>query len=170
MNKKVVLQILLPILILAAISGIWIIKNNTGLSSGLSSETPLEISSLDLDDLKAAHLPAIIDFGSDSCLPCLEMAPVLKKMNIEMQGKAIIHFINTQKHSEAAQDFPIRVIPTQVFYTADGKPYRPSEEIQNSIAFTLYQSKATNEHVFTVHEGGLTEEEFRSILKDMGVN
>jgi thioredoxin 1 len=55
------------------------------------------------------------------------MAPVLKTMNAQMQGKAIIKFVDVWKNGDAARDFPVQVIPTQVFINDDGTPYVPSE-------------------------------------------
>ena len=130
----------------------------------------LHTEKIDLEVLSAYKLPMIFDFGSDDCIPCKEMAPVLKTLNAEMQGKAIIRFVDVWKHINGAAGFPIQVIPTQVLVTADGKPYVPSEEMQSSgIRFTMYSKRDTNEHVFTVHQGGLTDEQMRLILKDMGV-
>lgn len=43
----------------------------------------------------------------------------------------------------------------------------PDESL--GIPFTLYSSKETGEHVYTVHEGLLTEEQMKLILQDMGV-
>jgi thioredoxin 1 len=95
------------------------------------------------------------------------MAPVLETMNAEMQGKAIIKFVDVWKHAEAADGFPIQVIPTQVLINTDGTPYVPSDDIE--VEFTMYSYKETGEHAFTVHQGGLTEEQMRAILEDMGV-
>jgi thioredoxin 1 len=95
------------------------------------------------------------------------MAPVLQIMNAETQGKAIIKFVDVWKHAEAADGFPIQVIPTQIFIKADGTPYEPSEDIE--VEFTMYTYKETGEHAFTVHQGGLTEDQMRAILADMGV-
>ena len=33
----------------------------------------------------------------------------------------------------------------------------------------MYSHRETGEHVFTVHQGGLTEEQMRMILKELGV-
>lgn len=33
----------------------------------------------------------------------------------------------------------------------------------------MYTYKETGEHAFTVHQGGLTEDQMRAILADMGV-
>ena len=47
------------------------------------------------------------------------MAPVLKTMNAAMRGKAIIKFVDVWKHTTAADEFPVQVIPTQVIVNAD---------------------------------------------------
>ena len=54
----------------------------------------LEISSVDLDEIKSYGVPFVIDFGSDSCIPCKEMAPVLETLHEEFQGEAIVHFVD----------------------------------------------------------------------------
>lgn len=173
MDQKKLIKIIIPVCIVVVIAGIWIFKNiNSGSADSVSQndneDFVLETESVDLDALTAYGLPIIIDFGSDSCIPCKEMAPVLKTMNAEMQGKAIIKFVDVWKHTEAAADFPIQVIPTQIFINADGTPYVPSDDIE--VEFTMYSNKDTGEHAFTVHQGGLTEDQMRAILDDMGVS
>jgi thioredoxin 1 len=182
MMKKI--RIIVPICIVLVVAGIWLVKNvGTGpegavvLPEGKSgaglvlpnndTDFVLEADAIELEALTAYSLPLIIDFGSDSCIPCQEMAPVLKMMNTETQGRAIIKFIDVWKHTDVAQDFPVQVIPTQIFITADGKPYVPSDDI--GIEFTMYSYRDTVEPAFTVHQGGLTEDQMRLILADMGV-
>jgi len=170
MKRKLLLRILLPVCILAVIAGIWIIKNTTsegGSTSPFANEDfALTAESIDLPALQAYGLPIILDFGSDSCLPCQQMAHVLVTMNSEMQGKAIIKFIDAWEHSEALTGYPVQVIPTQIFINADGSPYVPGEDI--SVEFIFYANKE-GEHIYTVHQGGLTEAQMRTILADMGV-
>ncbi len=170
-KKKIVVKILVPVLIAVILTVIWIVKTHPTPTqidnNGNIVDYVLEAESIDLETLKVYGLPIIIDFGSDSCIPCKEMAPVLKTINTEMQGKAIIKFIDVWKHNEASDGFPIQVIPTQIFINADGTPYVPSDDIE--IVFAMYSLKDTREHVFTTHQGGLTEEQMRAILADMGV-
>lgn len=172
-KKKLLVKILVPVLIAVALIIIWVLKTHPTLApidkqTGNIADFVLEATSIDLDALKEYNLPIIIDFGADSCIPCKEMAPVLKTLNAEMQGKAIIKFVDVWKNGDAANDFPIQVIPTQVFINADGTPYVPSDDI--GIKFDMYSFKDTGEHAFTVHQGGLTEKEMRAILADMGVD
>ena len=173
MDKKKLVKIIVPICIVLVIAGIWIFKNiKPDVEPMVSNEDyVLEATNIDLDTLTAYELPIIIDFGADSCIPCKEMAPVLKTLNAEMQGAAIIKFVDVWKNGEAANDFPIQVIPTQVFINADGTPYVPSDSMADSnIEFTMYSYTDTDEYAFTVHQGGLTEEQMRRILVDMGVD
>lgn len=173
LKMKKVLKIILPILVICTISVFCTTQNSQGAPAVDDNQQlearPLKMSSVDLENLKSDKLPLILDFGADSCVPCKAMAPVLVKLNGELQGKAIIGFVDVWKNRSAAKGFPVRVIPTQVFFTADGKPYVPSENVAGKIKFSSYSDKNTDEHTFTVHEGGLTEEEMRLILADMGV-
>lgn len=172
MNRKIA-RILVPALIIVAVAMIWLLKSQQLPTTTLPSSDmaiSLEITSVNLEEIKAHGLPVLLDFGADSCVPCKEMAPILIKLNEELQGKAIIHFTDVWKHPEAGKDFPIQVIPSQVLINADGTPYVPSDSITSSISgFQMYSLKETDEHIFTVHQGGLTEEQMRSILADMGV-
>ncbi|MDD4347262.1 MAG: thioredoxin family protein [Desulfitobacteriaceae bacterium] len=169
MDKKKLVKIIVPVCIVLIIAGIWIFKNTNSDAPPITGnkDFTLEATNIDLEVLTSYELPIIIDFGADSCIPCKEMAPVLKTLNVEMQGAAIIKFVDVWKNEDAANDFPIQVIPTQIFINADGTPYVPSDDIK--IEFTMYSTKDTNEHVFTVHQGGLTEDQMRRILTDMGV-
>ncbi|KXL52845.1 thioredoxin C-1 [Anaerotignum neopropionicum] len=171
-TKKLLGKILVPVLIAATLILIWIVKTHPTSTpideqTGIVTDFALEATSIDLDILKEYNLPIIIDFGADSCIPCKEMAPVLKTLNAEMQGKAIIKFVDVWKNGDAAKDFPIQVIPTQVFINDDGTPYVPRDDME--IKFDMYTYSDTGEHAFTVHQGGLTEAEMRAILIDMGV-
>ena len=169
MDKKKLVKIIVPVCIVLIIAGIWIFKNTNSDAPPITDnkDFTLEATNIDLEVLTSYELPIIIDFGADSCVPCKEMAPVLKTLNVEMQGAAIIKFVDVWKNEDVANDFPIQVIPTQIFINADGTPYVPSDDIK--IEFTMYSTKDTNEHVFTVHQGGLTEDQMRRILTDMGV-
>ena len=85
MDKRQLIRIIMPIFIVILIAGIWVFKNsNPGSADSVtpnnSEDFALETEAIDLDALTAYGLPIIIDFGSDSCIPCKEMAPVLETM------------------------------------------------------------------------------------------
>jgi len=180
--KNNLAKIIISILIIIVIGTIWFIKNANKQTTADNSIAPnstaeemkdVEEFSLhvtdefDIEQLKSYGLPTIIDFGAETCTPCKEMAPVLEKLNSELQGKAIIKFVDVSKYPKIAENYPISVIPTQVFFDKDGKPYTPSDAQTSQMI--IYSLKDTKEHVFTTHEGGMTEEMILAVLKEMGL-
>ncbi len=163
MSKNKILKIAVPLLMIAIIASIFLLSNSN--EEVDTSDFALHATSIDLDNLTSYEMPIIIDFGADECIPCKEMAPVLVKINEDMQGEAIIKFVDVWKNPEAATGFPVQVIPTQIFINSDGTPYTPSENLE--VELLMYVDVDTEEHLFTAHQGGLTEEEMNLILDDM---
>lgn len=173
--KRPLLKVMAILLISLVIGGIWLVKNREKealreLSSAPDRNPDFALyvtEAINLEKLKSYGLPIIIDFGADSCVPCKEMAPVLKELNETLQGKAIIRFADVWKHKNLAEGYPLRAIPTQFFFDREGKPFTPSESI--GVPMQMYATKDTNTHVFTVHEGGMTKAQLLAALKEMGV-
>jgi len=113
-------------------------------------------------------LPIIADYGSEGCGPCRKMYPALKAANEKYKGRAIIKYADVWKNRDTAGNMPIQVIPTQFFFMADGKPFVPSAELGKKIKFVSYKDK-NGKHTLTAHQGGLSENDFDEILKEMGV-
>lgn len=176
-NKKSLLpKIFIPVAIVIVIGTMWIIKIQINKSESQDTiiidgaDFSLNVSTaVDYDALFEYKVPVIVDYGSDSCIPCQQMAPVLETLNKEMAGKAFIKFVDVWKYADAANAVPIQVIPTQILFNADGTPFVPSDELAMEIEFMMYSDRETNEHIFTTHQGGITEEQMRKILKEMGV-
>ena len=134
-----------------------------------ASKLRLHVRSINDQELTEYELPIIIDFGANECIPCKKMAPVLESIYEEMKGKAIIQFVDTWKYPIAAREFPIQIIPTQLFINADGTAYIPSDEIKEELQFNIQYDYNTKEALNTLHIGALTEEQMKMILVDMGV-
>jgi thioredoxin 1 len=66
-------------------------------------------------------LPRLVDLGATSCIPCKAMAPILEQLRADYAGKLRVDFIDVWKRPEAAEPYKIQVIPTQIFYAADGR-------------------------------------------------
>ena len=171
MKNKKLLKWILPLCIVLAVAGIWIAKNMAPAEETEQPDNPdfvLEAETLDLEQLKSYELPIIIDFGADWCSPCRQFAPILESIHGQAIGSAIIKYVDVDNSSDLAGQFPVQVIPTQVFFAADGSPYVPSDSIATE--FISYTDKTTGEPLFTVHEGALTEDALNAILADMGVS
>ncbi|HZK25661.1 MAG TPA: thioredoxin family protein [Oscillospiraceae bacterium] len=170
-SKKSTVKVLVPVLLLALVFGVWYVKNAQSdkiPTGGVNPDFALAVTEeFDLEHLKSYGLPIMLDFGSDDCAPCQAMAPVLEELNLELQGKAIIKFIDVWKYEELGQDYPLTLIPTQVFIDAEGKPYTPSNP--KAMEMTLFTHRETNEHLFTTHVGPMTKEEILAALAEMGM-
>lgn len=182
------LKIIAPVLIILAIVGLWFAKNNEkpkdfiyenqdknySINNITAVKVNLEGADFSLDATKQVDfnkfigLPALIDYGSDSCIPCKAMAPALKKLNEEFAGKAFIKFADFKKYRGIERNVPINIIPSQVFFNADGSPFIPSYELAQEIPL-IRKLDPNGNHIFTMHRGGLTEEDMRKILVEMGV-
>jgi thioredoxin 1 len=68
-----------------------------------------------------ANLPKLIDLGADKCIPCKAMAPILEELKKEYAGRMDVQFIDVWKNPDAGKTYGIEMIPTQIFYAANGK-------------------------------------------------
>ena len=93
--------------------------------SGRSEARPQEVKAPVAATLAAAvpgqALPRLIDLGAGACIPCKAMAPILEQLRTDYAGRMQVQFIDVWKAPEAAQPYSIRVIPTQIFFAADGR-------------------------------------------------
>ncbi len=173
MAGKKWVKIVVPALILCTVIGIWFVKNNEKptvpeIQSGAEVQ-PLDMEKVDLETWTAYGLPIMVDFGGEGCMPCQSMRPALEKVHLDMQGKVTIRYVDVWANPAGAGEIPVRVVPTQVFFNADGTPFEPSEEFAERMGLTLYSYRDTGELAFTVHQGVMTEENMLAIFREMGV-
>jgi len=176
MNKKrsLILKIVVPVLIVVVIVGLYVIKNlpkESEKQQEIINQNPdfaLTVTEpLDMDALKAYGLPILIEFGSESCPPCQQMVPVIEALNEELQGKAIIKYMDVWETPDWAEGYPLTVIPTQLFIDSKGNPYNPADP--DVMDMLLYSMKDTGEHVYTTHEGIISKDDLLIVLKEMGM-
>lgn len=65
--------------------------------------------------------PVVIDLGARTCIPCKKMAPILESLASEYKGRANVLFIDVHDDQAAARKFRVQMIPTQIFFNAQGK-------------------------------------------------
>ncbi|HSN13556.1 MAG TPA: thioredoxin family protein [Anaeromyxobacteraceae bacterium] len=66
-------------------------------------------------------LPRLVDVGAGKCVPCKAMAPILEELRAEYAGRMEVRFIDVWKEPEAASPYGVSMIPTQIFFSADGR-------------------------------------------------
>ncbi|MBN2591788.1 MAG: thioredoxin family protein [Sedimentisphaerales bacterium] len=66
-------------------------------------------------------VPKLLDLGSDTCIPCKEMAPILEELKTEYAGIFQVEFMDIRKEPPLAEVYNIKLMPTQIFFDASGK-------------------------------------------------
>ncbi|BDG02374.1 thioredoxin family protein [Anaeromyxobacter oryzae] len=69
----------------------------------------------------ARPLVRLVDLGAGKCVPCKAMAPILEELKAEYAGRMDVQFVDVWQDPDAASRHGVRMIPTQIFYAADGR-------------------------------------------------
>jgi len=77
-------------------------------------------SQIDQEGQQTKKLPMLVDLGKGTCIQCKKMKPILDELKIEYQGKAIVRVIDLRYEPREARKYGIRLIPTQIFFDAEG--------------------------------------------------
>jgi len=68
-----------------------------------------------------ARLPRMVDLGAGKCIPCKMMKPILDDLKVNYADRFITEFIDVWENPDAGKKYGIEMIPTQIFYDAEGK-------------------------------------------------
>lgn len=63
-----------------------------------------------------SDLPVIVDFWAEWCAPCSMIAPVVKQMSEEYEGKIKVRKLNVDENQVTAGKYQIMAIPTLLFF------------------------------------------------------
>ena len=96
------------------------VETNT-VSVATDTNAPTENAGYQAAPVAAAKLPKLLDLGAGKCIPCKMMAPILEELKKEYAGLMNVEFIDVWQNPDAGKPYGIEVIPTQIFYDADGK-------------------------------------------------
>ncbi len=96
-------------------------------------------SKINLQTLMAKRVPILLEFGRGWCIPCKYMKPILEDMSQAYAGKAIVMTVDMDANKDLVRSFGIRMMPTQIFLTPDGKEFFRNEGTleRNQIAFVF---------------------------------
>jgi thioredoxin 1 len=85
--------------------------------------TPAQKNDKQAAKAEPAPLITFVELGSVKCVPCRMMQPVMKNIETKYGSQVKVVFFDIWKDDQKkyAQDYDIRVIPTQVFLDKSGK-------------------------------------------------
>lgn len=92
-------------------------ENNTGDTSTGKPEVAVHIS----DKEESVKLPKLMELGSNTCTPCKLMKPILENLKKTHDGKLIVQIIDVKENPELKKKHEVKLIPTQIFFDAEGK-------------------------------------------------
>ncbi len=98
----------------------------------------------------ANPLVTFVELGSVNCIPCKAMQKVMKAVEEKYgsQLKIVFYDVWKQEQAQYAEEYKIRLIPTQVFLDANGKElmrhegYFPEKEIDAFLQSTGLKPKS----------------------------
>lgn len=121
--------------------------------SSSESEGP-SVEFMGLSQALGNGLPTLAEFGSDNCIPCKRMRPILAEMVAEYEGKLNIAFVDVYKDQATTREYSITSIPTQIIFDAQG----------NKVTFE-YQGREVDSHV-----GFWAKEDMMAQLTSLGLD
>lgn len=66
-------------------------------------------------------LPRLVDLGASKCIPCKMMKPILDDLMANYTDHFTTEFIDVWENPNAGKQYGVEMIPTQIFYDAEGK-------------------------------------------------
>jgi thioredoxin 1 len=101
-------------------------SESTELSEGCAGCPQTDSEKIVLNQQKESNEKPLITFvelGSVNCIPCKKMQPVMKAIEEKYAGQVEVIFYDVWKPDQKkyAQEYGIRLIPTQVFLDRDDK-------------------------------------------------
>jgi thioredoxin 1 len=63
-----------------------------------------------------AGMPVLVDFYSDTCVPCKMLSPVLSQLDTELEGKLNIYKVNVGYEQELVERYDVQASPTLIFF------------------------------------------------------
>lgn len=79
------------------------------------------LSPAELDSALKSGVPLIVEFGGETCIPCMKMQPVLQDLRARLGKRVRVSNFWIQPNPEVAQRHQIMVMPTQIIFDAKGR-------------------------------------------------
>ncbi len=114
------IKIVILVAVVTAAIGMVVLKQSTGDPSMDTSGSAIE-SSRTTSTVAAAHpLPRLVDLGAGKCIPCKAMEPILESLREDFHDQFHVTFIDVWQDRTAGESYGVRMIPTQIFFDAEG--------------------------------------------------
>jgi thioredoxin 1 len=82
-----------------------------------------------------ADMPVLVDFYSNGCPPCRQLAPMIDQLAEEYKGRAVVYKVNVEDSPELASQNNVQGLPAVLFFT-DGKETQRLVRLQSRKTYT----------------------------------
>jgi thioredoxin 1 len=83
------------------------------------------VSKDDFDsEVLQSSLPVLVDFYSDSCVPCKRLSPVIGDIEDDNEGKLVVVKVNTNFDGELAEQYNVMAVPTLILFNGGNEVAR----------------------------------------------
>jgi len=65
--------------------------------------------------------PTLVDFGSNSCQPCIRLRPVMRALKDAHKDSINVLFLEVSANRDLALSYKVRLVPTLIFFDAQGR-------------------------------------------------
>jgi thioredoxin 1 len=117
MTAKMAIVAALAVFVVAAVA----LKKGKAPDAPKATATAAGLSEAGTVPAVAAKLPRLVDLGAGKCIPCKMMKPILEELKRDYADRFITEFIDVWENPDAGKPYSIQVIPTQIFFDAQGK-------------------------------------------------
>ena len=77
-----------------------------------------------------SSVPVLIDFYSDSCVPCKRMSPVVGDVEDEREGSLSVYKVNINFDTELAEQYDVQSVPTLLLFKGGAEVARQSGAVR----------------------------------------
>jgi len=142
--------------------------------SGWTKGNVPELATESFNEAIDGDIPVIVDFDSETCPACRQLAPRVERLAEEYEGRVLVARVDVAKEPGLADRYGIRVVPTLVYFAA-GKRTGVTE---GAIAYRTLRNRADAlivEHAAATQDapaepepadGALTEETPTEVMPD----
>lgn len=142
-------------------------KSNSSSNEGGNSNNKIDTDEpIDYDGIVKEGKPLILIFGSEDCIACRQLKPVMEKLSDKYEGKIYIKYVDIVKHPDFYDNYRFQYIPSLIFFKNDGTPYIPSKEYVDEYNFEIAKDDSDNAK-YTLHQGALPQEILENIIQEL---
>ena len=76
----------------------------------------LDVTDASFDEqIMKSETPVLVDFWAEWCAPCRQLAPVIKQLSDEYDGRLRVAKVDTDSNQQIAANLQIQALPTLLF-------------------------------------------------------